>query len=87
MEALQILKYSLQYYHNLNFMEGLNWDDELTKMESFHRVQLCTLKILIHLLLILARLPLILTLMLMIVFKYLFGMLLLCRSIVAPLYH
>ena len=40
MEALQILKYSLRYGHNLNFMEGLNWDDELTEMESSHRVHL-----------------------------------------------
>ena len=40
MEALQILKYSLRYGCDLNFMEGLNWDDELTEMESSHRVHL-----------------------------------------------
>ena len=40
MEALQILKYSLQYGRDLNFTEGLNWDDELTEMESSHRVHL-----------------------------------------------
>ena len=40
MEELHILKYSLQYDRDLNFTEGLNWDDELTKMESSHRVHL-----------------------------------------------
>ena len=40
MEASQILKYSLQYGCDLNFMEGLNWNDKLTKMESSHRAQL-----------------------------------------------
>ena len=40
MEALQILKYSLWYGHDLNFTEGLNWDDKLTEMESSHRVHL-----------------------------------------------
>ena len=40
MEALQILKYSLRYGRDLNFTEGLNWDDELTEMESSHRAQL-----------------------------------------------
>ena len=42
MEALQILKYSLWYGHDLNLMEGLNWDDELAKFQSFHRAQLHT---------------------------------------------
>ena len=43
METLQILKCSLQYGCNLNFTEGLNWDDELTEfLPSFHRAQLHT---------------------------------------------
>ena len=77
MEALQILKYSLRYGRDLNFTEGLNWGDELTKMESSHRVHLHIPE---HLLLILVMLPLILTLMLMIVFNYILNMLSYCRS-------
>ena len=44
MEVLQLLKYSLWYGHNLNFMEGLDWDDELEEMESAHKAQLRTLE-------------------------------------------
>ena len=64
MEALQILKYSLQYGHDLNFTEDLNWDDEL-RWRVLIELNWVHLKILIHLLLILARLPLIVTLMMM----------------------
>ena len=42
MEALQLLKYSLRYGRDLNFMEGLDWDDELEEMESAHKAQLHT---------------------------------------------
>ena len=44
MEALQLLKYSLWYGHELNFTEGLDWDDELAEMESAHKAQLRTLE-------------------------------------------
>ena len=42
MEALQILKYSLRYGWDLNFTEGLDWDDELAEMERAHQSQLRT---------------------------------------------
>ena len=42
MEALQILKYSLRYGQDLNFTEGLDWDDELVEMEGAHKAQLRT---------------------------------------------
>ena len=44
MEALQLLKYSLRYGRELNFTEGLDWDDELAEMESAHKAQLRTLE-------------------------------------------
>ena len=42
MEALQILKYSLQYGWDLNFTEGLDWDNELAEMEGANKAQLHT---------------------------------------------
>ena len=42
MEALQILKYSLRYGRDLNFTEGLDWDEELAEMERAHQFQLRT---------------------------------------------
>lgn len=44
MEALQLLKYSLWYGCELNFTEGLDWDDELAETESAHKAQLRTLE-------------------------------------------
>jgi hypothetical protein len=40
MEALQLLKYSIQQGRGLNFTDGLDWGQELHELETYDEAQI-----------------------------------------------